>query len=119
MGIRREKLWRRIGIALLVVATGSLAIDTQVFTATLTSPDSVAQAETERQRAARLNIEGARLFRAGRLSEAESLFQEAMAIDRRTLGADHPDTARSQRNLVVIYRQLGKDAEAEALLNRS
>ena len=43
------------------------------------------------------------------------MFEEALSISRRVLGADHPETATSQNNLAVLYRAQGRYAEAAPL----
>ena len=44
------------------------------------------------------------------------MFDEALSIRRRLLGADHPDTARSLNNLAGLYRAQGRYAEAAPML---
>ncbi|MEH1885753.1 tetratricopeptide repeat protein, partial [Nostoc sp.] len=41
----------------------------------------------------------------GRYSEAESLFQQALAICERTLGVGHPDTMASRANYARFLRK--------------
>ena len=43
------------------------------------------------------------------------LLEEVLATKRRVLGAGHPDTRRTARNLAITYRNLGRDAEAAEL----
>jgi tetratricopeptide (TPR) repeat protein len=52
---------------------------------------------------------------AGRLAEAMSVFEAAVADREQTLGPDHPDTANARMNLAQSYRAAGRDAEAIAL----
>jgi tetratricopeptide (TPR) repeat protein len=51
-----------------------------------------------------------------RYTEAESLYQRALAISEKALGPEHPGTAATLNNLAVLYRELGRQAEAEPLL---
>ena len=55
----------------------------------------------------------------GRYSEAEPLFEEALSIRRRLLGADHPDTAVSLNNLAGLYRIQGRYDDAEPLFEEA
>ena len=47
------------------------------------------------------------------------LYDEALSIRRRVLGADHPDTATSPNNLAALYYAQGRYAEAEPLFNEA
>ena len=51
--------------------------------------------------------------------EAEPLYQRALAIRERVLGAEHPDTAASLNNLATLYDNQGKYEQAEALYQRA
>ena len=56
----------------------------------------------------------AAVYRAqGRYSEAEPLYQRALAICERVLGPDHPYTATVMENYVDLLRQMHRDAEAD------
>ena len=48
----------------------------------------------------------------GRYSDAEPLYDQALSIARRVLGADHLDTASSLNNLVGLYYEQGRYAKA-------
>lgn len=48
----------------------------------------------------------------GRYSDAEPLYDQALSITRRVLGADHLDTASSLNNLVGLYYEQGRYAKA-------
>src|SRR5260370_38507483 len=56
------------------------------------------------------------LFLEGGYGDAEKLAREALAIQRRVLGPDHPDTAMSTYNLGGIALHKGKPDEALSLL---
>jgi tetratricopeptide (TPR) repeat protein len=54
----------------------------------------------------------------GKLAEAESLYQRALAIREQKYGPHHPLVAQSLNNLASLYRELGKHHEAEEFLQR-
>jgi tetratricopeptide (TPR) repeat protein len=59
------------------------------------------------------------LYRAqGRYSEAEPLYQRALAIAEHRLGPDHPYVAAILNNLVGLYEAQGRHSEAEPLYQR-
>ncbi|KAG4434967.1 hypothetical protein IFR05_009548 [Cadophora sp. M221] len=51
----------------------------------------------------------------GRWDEAEAAFVEGLEIEKRELGADHPDTLTSMANLASTFRDQGRWEEAEKL----
>ncbi|KAH7409693.1 hypothetical protein BKA64DRAFT_693472 [Cadophora sp. MPI-SDFR-AT-0126] len=55
------------------------------------------------------------LFEDGRWYEAEAAFAEGFEIEKRELGADHPDTLISMGNLASTYCNQGRWDDAEAL----
>ena len=55
----------------------------------------------------------------GGISDAEPLYEEALSIRRRVLGADHPDTADSLNNLAGLYHAQGRYDEAEPLYDEA
>lgn len=55
----------------------------------------------------------------GRYTEAEPLYEQALAINEKVLGAEHPDVATNLSNLAAFYHDLGRDAEAEPLYERA
>ena len=59
------------------------------------------------------------LDRKGAYEDAEPLYEEALSISRRVLGADHPDTATSLNNLAGLYRAQGRYAEAAPMLKEA
>jgi len=58
-------------------------------------------------------------YAMARYSEAEPLYERALAIREKVLGAEHPDTAQSLNNLAVLYYNQGRYAEAEPLYVRA
>ena len=55
----------------------------------------------------------------GKYAEAEPLFRQALAIRRKLLGEDHPDTAQSYNNVAGNLNAQGKYAEAEPLFRQA
>jgi tetratricopeptide (TPR) repeat protein len=62
---------------------------------------------------------GIALVQAGHYTEAEAHLNYALAIDEKSLGADHPDTATSLNNLAYVYDSQGKYTKAEPLYRRA
>ncbi|KAG9236373.1 kinesin light chain 3 [Amylocarpus encephaloides] len=58
---------------------------------------------------------GTCLFSDGRYNEAEGQFIEALEIEMRALGPEHPDTLTSMASLASTYRNQGRWKEAEDL----
>lgn len=62
----------------------------------------------------------AELFRtSGRTAQAEQLYREAIAIDRRTLGRWHPAVATGYRNLGLLLGSTGRTRQALELFERA
>ena len=51
----------------------------------------------------------------GEYAKAEPLYQEALRIRQKVLGAEHHDTAISLNNLALLYEDMGEYAKAEPL----
>lgn len=51
--------------------------------------------------------------------QAESLYQRALRIQEQQLGPDHPQTILTRKNLTTLYREQGKNKEAEALYQQT
>src|SRR5687768_7528930 len=51
----------------------------------------------------------------GQLAQAESIFEEALAIRTRLFKGDHPELAASRNSLAVVYSSQGRYTEAEPL----
>jgi tetratricopeptide (TPR) repeat protein len=57
--------------------------------------------------------------RAGRPEEAEPLHRRVLGVRERTLGGNHPATARARANLAIALRDLGRTGEARTELERA
>jgi CHAT domain-containing protein/Flp pilus assembly protein TadD len=68
---------------------------------------------------ARFRSDGVEYAKQGRLSEAESLFQKALAIDEKDLRLDHPDLVKDAHRLGEVYFREEKYDQAAPLLERS
>jgi tetratricopeptide (TPR) repeat protein len=55
----------------------------------------------------------------GRYAEAQPLLEKALAMRRKVLGEDHPDTATSYNNLAYDLDAQGKYAEAQPLFEKA
>jgi tetratricopeptide (TPR) repeat protein len=49
---------------------------------------------------------------------AEPLFKEALAINKKVLGENHPDYAMSLNNLATLYDDMGNYTAAEPLYSK-
>ncbi len=65
------------------------------------------------------NALGLHLLALGAYSDAQFYLQQALAIRREALGAEHPDVATSLNNLAALYYSQGKYEQAEPLLQRA
>lgn len=52
-------------------------------------------------------------------SEAELLYAQTLAVTKRTLGEEHPNTLTSINNLAELYGSQGRYSEAEPLYVRA
>ena len=52
-------------------------------------------------------------------SQAEPLCKRSLKIREKTLRPDHPDVATTCENMAGLYRQIGKEDEAEILEARA
>ena len=51
----------------------------------------------------------------GKYREAEGLFERALAIREKALGASHPDVGQTLNNLAGVYQAPAKYTESEGL----
>jgi tetratricopeptide (TPR) repeat protein len=58
-------------------------------------------------------------FDNGQYAQAEPVIQRSLAIREKALGSEHPDVARSLKNLAAIRLRQKDHAEAEALYRRA
>ena len=65
------------------------------------------------------NQYGLWLYYQERHEMAEPLMQQALAIDEKSFGADHPAVARDLNNLAVLLQATNRLAEAEPLMRRA
>ena len=75
--------------------------------------------DAELERARLLHKLGYEHYRFARYAMAEPLYDEALSITRRVLGADHPNTAVSLNNLAALYRAQGRYEDAEPLYDEA
>jgi tetratricopeptide (TPR) repeat protein len=69
--------------------------------------------------ASRLNQRGEEFLAKGKYEEAHSLFERALAIRRKVLGEEHPDTAESYASVAHTLNAQGKSARAEPLFQKA
>jgi hypothetical protein len=82
--------------------------------------DSSALAQlTDVQEAKQINNQVRQLYRQGRYAEAVPLAHKVLSIQEKALGPDHPDVATSLNNLAKLYREGGREMEAEVLKERA
>jgi serine/threonine protein kinase len=62
---------------------------------------------------------GLLFWQQGKISEAEELLTECLAMTRRMLGEEHPNTAYSRSNLALIAESRGDFVRAEKLLGEA
>jgi tetratricopeptide (TPR) repeat protein len=70
-------------------------------------------------RAEQLNQQGNALARAGKFSEAEPLFREALSIYENAYSTEHVDVAKVAVSLGLLYSKQAKYGEAEPLFQRA
>jgi CHAT domain-containing protein/Flp pilus assembly protein TadD len=92
------------------IATGECD---QVDLKTVITPSS------EGQVAAKLSEQGMAYADQGRLTEAEPLFERALAIDEDELRPNHPDLTKDVHRLAGVYAREDKIAQAQPLLERA
>ena len=76
------------------------------------------QAETANDIAS-LNRQIVQLYGQGKYAEAAALAREALTLNERMLGKEHPATLGSVNTLADLYRAQGRLAEAEPLYKRA
>jgi tetratricopeptide (TPR) repeat protein len=66
-----------------------------------------------------LNRQVLKLYQQGKYQEAIPLAKRLLAMEKGTLGPNHPDTATSLNNLALLYDAQGRYAEAEPLFQQA
>jgi CHAT domain-containing protein/tetratricopeptide (TPR) repeat protein len=69
--------------------------------------------------AERLTQQVIQLYQQGKYNEAIPLAEQALAIRKKVLGDNHPNTARSLNNLAGLYESQGRYSEAEPLYKQA
>jgi CHAT domain-containing protein/tetratricopeptide (TPR) repeat protein len=101
-----ERHWQTVDAGLAVQRWGRLA---QLV------PEKQGQVGAALRRLA----EGEEQWSKGRYSQAEKAYRAALALLRRTLGGEHPDTALGYNNLAFCLQALGKAQEALPLYRKA
>jgi len=73
----------------------------------------------DQQRAVILSGEGVALRRQGNLDAARQKYEQALAIQIRMLGTEHPDVAATLNNLAIIWQHLGNYRKARDLYRQA
>ena len=55
----------------------------------------------------------------GELDKAKPLFEQALEIDKKAYGSDHPEVALGLNNLASLLRELGELDKAKPLLEQA
>jgi tetratricopeptide (TPR) repeat protein len=105
----RSRLFMNIINRLCLIIAVALTVDAFI----------IAPAFPQQSELAALNARVIALYRAGKFAEAVPLAQQALAINERALGPNHPDVAASLSTLAWLYDRQGRYAEAEPLHNRA
>lgn len=84
----------------------------------LAMPIAAARAQDEVDFGA-VNARIQQLYLDRKFAEATPLAEQALATAERRLGAEHPDTLTSVKNLAELYADQGRHAEAEPLFKRA
>ena len=58
-------------------------------------------------------------LRQRRYTQAESLYQQAMAIQEKSLTSDHPDLAATLNGFAQLLRETKRKSQAEAMTSRA
>ena len=66
-----------------------------------------------------VNKQVQQLYLDHKYAEATPIAEQTLALAERTLGAEHPDTLASVKNLAELYEDQGRYAEAEPLFKRA
>jgi tetratricopeptide (TPR) repeat protein len=97
-----------------VVPLGMLTPTVGQVIAQVSSQDQQALAEAKR-----LNQQAVELYQQGKYNEAIPPAEKALAIFKKLLGENHPDTATSLNNLAGLYESQGRYSKAEPLYKQA
>ena len=86
-----------------------------VFLLALSDLATAGAQEGDLAQAQRLNGQVSQYHSTGQYQQAIPLAQRALTIREKALRPEHPDTAQSRNNLVLVYRATGAPAKAEPL----
>jgi tetratricopeptide (TPR) repeat protein len=75
--------------------------------------------ENPQEESRRLNQQAVELYQAGRYPEALSLARQALELDEKALGPEHPDIAVSLSNLAGLYKASGAFEKALPLFQQA
>jgi CHAT domain-containing protein/tetratricopeptide (TPR) repeat protein len=81
--------------------------------------DLPGEAQSEVATAIRQTETAEELYKRGHNAEAHPLYEQALAIRRKSLGEDHPDTAESSDRVAFNLNAQGSYAEAQPLFERA
>jgi tetratricopeptide (TPR) repeat protein len=106
------------GIAVTVI-TGVMGLSGVILTPTVGQGISQVSPQDKLAEAERLNNQAVELYQQGKYNEAIPLAEQVLAIRKKVLGDNHPDTATSLNNLALLYKSQGRYSEAEPLYQQA
>jgi CHAT domain-containing protein/Tfp pilus assembly protein PilF len=106
------------GIAVVVI-TGMMGLSGVMLTPTVGQVISQVSPQDKLAEAEKLTQQVIQLYQQGKYNEAIPLAEQALAIRKKVLGDNHPDTATSLNNLAELYRVQGRYSEAEPLYKQA
>lgn len=127
MGLERQRQWAERVVRAVNEVFPRNAKDTATWPQCLRYLDQVRACNTLIWQQGLALIEAADLLNRSSIylhehalyAEAESFLQQALTINERELGPEHPSTAMSLNNLAALYQDQGKYEQAEPLLQRA
>ena len=113
--VRKYRLPVAVG-ACVLVAIAAMAVWSYV---SIAHERNLAQASAERERQARLELEGKVFAERGDFADAEKVYRSIYTERKDSLGADHPKTLEVLNNLIVVLARQRKHEQAEGLARRA
>jgi CHAT domain-containing protein/tetratricopeptide (TPR) repeat protein len=107
------QVWRAVSRQ-VIFALAVILVSTTAF-----SPVIAADESNDLSRAVQLYQEITQLTGQGKFQDAIPLAREALSIQEKVLGSDHPSVAQGLNVLALLYFKLGRYAEAGPLYQRS